>query len=260
MRRCLLFLLPGLRPGRSAAPALAPRPRRACDRDRRAAPGDGRALETGEATRAPACSQPWRRAGGVVASHIYSSAHTLLRWYRDLVRRRWTYPSRRPGRPFQARCEKRRMSRIGPVPSDKLTVPAHELRRRHEEGRPALTRQQPRERREHSAIGGGVPRTRHLATKDAELMAEYRDLDVLSSGVGPSRTRLSSLRTNRKVIGQPIPMIVADAWQCWSAAESRACTLQASNACRSFGTNNIVCSWRRWRTPNSSSRRTRFRG
>jgi len=65
------------------------------------------------------------------------------------------------------------------VSSDKLTVPAHERRRRHEEGRPALTRQQPRERREHSAIGGGVPRTRHWATKDAELTAEYRDLDVL---------------------------------------------------------------------------------
>ena len=36
-----------------------------------------------------------------------------------------------------------------------------------------LTSQQPHERREYSAIGGGVPRT------DAELMAEYRDLDVL---------------------------------------------------------------------------------
>jgi hypothetical protein len=71
------------------------------------------------------------------------------------------------------------MSRIGPVPSDKLTVPAHKRRRRHEEGRPGLTSQQPRERREYSAIGGGVPRTRHLVTKDAELMAEYRDLDVL---------------------------------------------------------------------------------
>ena len=34
------------------------------------------------------------------------------------------------------------MSRIGPVPSDKLTVPAHKRCRRHEEGRPALTRQQ----------------------------------------------------------------------------------------------------------------------
>jgi hypothetical protein len=65
------------------------------------------------------------------------------------------------------------------VPSDKLTVPAHKRRRRHEEGRPGLTSQQPRERREYSAIGGGVPRTRHSATKDAELMAEYRDLDVL---------------------------------------------------------------------------------
>ena len=82
-----------------------------------------------------------------------------------------------------------------------------------------------RERREHSAIGGGVPRTRHLATKDAELMAEYRDLDVFSSWLGPSRNRLSSLRTNRKVIGQPILMIVADTRQCWSAAESRACIL-----------------------------------
>jgi hypothetical protein len=61
-------------------------------------------------------------------------------------------------------------------------------------------------------------------------MAEYRDLDSFSSGLGPSRTRLSSLRTNRKVIGQPIPMIVADARQCWSAAESRACTLQPISA------------------------------
>ena len=42
-----------------------------------------------------------------------------------------------------------------------------------------VTSQQPRERREHSAIGGGVPGRRYLATKDAELMAEYRDLDVL---------------------------------------------------------------------------------
>jgi len=75
------------------------------------------------------------------------------------------------------------------VPSDKLTVPAHERRRRHEKGHPALMTQQPRKHREHSTIGGGVPRTRHLATKDAEMMAEYRDLEVLlSSGVGPSRT------------------------------------------------------------------------
>ena len=67
------------------------------------------------------------------------------------------------------------------MPSDKLTVPAHERRRRHEKGHPALMTQQPRKHREHSTIGGGVPRTRHLATKDAELMAEYRDLEVLLS-------------------------------------------------------------------------------
>jgi putative transposase len=37
----------------------------------------------------------WRRSAFVMPG-------TLLRWHRDLVARRWTYPHRRPGRPATA--------------------------------------------------------------------------------------------------------------------------------------------------------------
>ena len=61
--------------------------------------------------------------------------------------------------------------------------------RRYEEDRPALSREQPRERREHSAIGGGLPRTCDLATQFGELMTEHGDLDVLFVGsrTGPKQ-------------------------------------------------------------------------
>ena len=65
------------------------------------------------------------------------------------------------------------------MPGDKLPVPAHERRWRHEKSRQMFTREQSCERGEHSTIGGGVPGPRDLATKYGELMTQYRDLDVL---------------------------------------------------------------------------------
>ena len=55
------------------------------------------------------------------------------------------------------------MPRVSPGPSDELPVPAQQCRRRDEEGRPALTAEQPGQRGQHSAIGRGVPRPCHLA-------------------------------------------------------------------------------------------------
>jgi putative transposase len=36
--------------------------------------------------------------------HLIISPRTLLRWHADLVRRRWTYPRRNPGRPRTAQA------------------------------------------------------------------------------------------------------------------------------------------------------------
>lgn len=45
--------------------------------------------------------QAWKRSSFVTPA-------TLLRWHRELVARRWTYPHRRPGRPPTA-CERREL-------------------------------------------------------------------------------------------------------------------------------------------------------
>jgi hypothetical protein len=69
--------------------------------------------------------------------------------------------------------------REGPVAANEFTVPAHQRCRRDEEVSPPLARKKSGKRCQHGSIGGGEPRTRHLAAKDRELMTKDRDLEVL---------------------------------------------------------------------------------
>ena len=44
-----------------------------------------------------------------------SNPQTLLRWHRDLVRRRWAYPHRRPGRPSLPKETTELICRLAPL-------------------------------------------------------------------------------------------------------------------------------------------------
>ena len=70
-------------------------------------------------------------------------------------------------------------TRVGPMPTNELPVPAQQRYWRHEEGCPTLTRQPSRQRCEYSAIGRGEPGSCYLAAQHRELMTKHRDLDVL---------------------------------------------------------------------------------
>ena len=50
---------------------------------------------------------PTRRRHGLVVTPV-----TLLRWHRELVRRRWTYPQRRSGRPPTGRAVRELVLRL----------------------------------------------------------------------------------------------------------------------------------------------------
>ncbi len=47
---------------------------------------------------------------------------TLLRWHRELVRRRWTYPRRRSGRPRTGQPTRRLVLRLARVPLATISV------------------------------------------------------------------------------------------------------------------------------------------
>ena len=70
-------------------------------------------------------------------------------------------------------------TREGPIATNELTVPAQQRCWRDEKSGPPLARKKSSECRQRDPIGGGEPRSRYLATKDRELMAKDRDLDVL---------------------------------------------------------------------------------
>ena len=77
------------------------------------------------------------------------------------------------------------MARVGPGPSDELSVPAQQRRRRDEEGCPPLSAQQPGQRGEQRPVRRRVTWPRHLTAEHGQLVAEHGDLDVLLVGRGP---------------------------------------------------------------------------
>ena len=70
-------------------------------------------------------------------------------------------------------------TRESPMLANELTVPAQQCCWSDEEGGPTFAREESRERRQHGAISGGEPGTRHLAAEHSELMTKDCDLDVL---------------------------------------------------------------------------------
>ncbi len=134
--------------------------------------------------------------------HLIISPDTILRWHRDLLRRRHAKASRpkRTGRPPTVRTIKSLVlrfaeetdhqsddllvqtallttgARIHPPAGDQLPVPTQQRQRRDQEDRPPLPRQQLRQRSQHHPIRGRISRSRHLAMEHRHLVPKDRDL------------------------------------------------------------------------------------
>jgi hypothetical protein len=71
------------------------------------------------------------------------------------------------------------MAREGPGPSDELSVPAQQRRRRDKEGCPPLPAEQACQCAEQRPVRRRVTWPRHLASQHGQLVAEHGDLHVL---------------------------------------------------------------------------------
>ena len=72
---------------------------------------------------------------------------------------------------------------LGPLPAHELAVPPEEGRRGHEEGDPALRRDDPTRGGEQDPIDDMEPRPARRPLQHPKLMAEDEDLEVLASAV-----------------------------------------------------------------------------
>jgi putative transposase len=70
--------------------------------------------------------QAWKRS-------LFVTPGTLLRWHRELVARRWTYPHRRPGRPPTAADLRELVLRFARE-NPNMGIPAHSGRARRSRG------------------------------------------------------------------------------------------------------------------------------
>jgi hypothetical protein len=68
---------------------------------------------------------------------------------------------------------------LGPVASDQVPMPPQQRPRGHESMASALSGEQPRQRREHSAVQPGGSRPGDLSAQNRDLVSEHEDLGIL---------------------------------------------------------------------------------
>jgi hypothetical protein len=64
---------------------------------------------------------------------------------------------------------------------DEPSMPLQDRVRSHEEHRPAITTERPRQPAQHGPVGGFEPRARDLTMKHSELMTQHEDLEILGT-------------------------------------------------------------------------------
>ena len=130
-------------------------------------------------------------AGSLAGMRLLVTPGTILRWHRDIVRRRWGRSSRRgrsgrPAGPSLARPAR-------PLAADDVAVPAQDRARGHDQPHhgEAPDGQRPGEQRQPRPVRPRETRmsTSMLALGHSELMAQHQDLSVLPPRLAARQTQ-----------------------------------------------------------------------